>query len=263
MERLELDGLSREEVVALARERFGDDLADLDHVSATRGGRTAALERLEKVNAKRYGRTRNFLDGDVTRMSMYIRHGVVTLDEMRRVGLDQADHPGQIKKYIQELAWRDYYQRVYRQRGAGIWEDLEPYKTGFDARDYEETLPDDITHGTTGVACIDTFIRELLETGYMHNHARMYVAAYVVHWRRVRWQAGASWFLTHLLDGDPASNNLSWQWVASTFSHKPYIFNLGNVRKYAHSGIDTSTENNRPLAGSYSDISGRLFPNLE
>ena len=64
----------------------------------------------------------------------------------------------------------------------------------------------------------------------MHNHARMYLASYVVHFRRVRWQAGAEWFLTHLLDGNEASNNFSWQWVASTLSQKPYIFNLENVQ---------------------------------
>ncbi|MGV2433758.1 MAG UNVERIFIED_CONTAM: hypothetical protein LVT10_01690 [Anaerolineae bacterium] len=60
----------------------------------------------------------------------------------------------------------------------------------------------------------------------------MYVAAYVVHWRKVQWQAGAAWFLEHLLDGDPASNNLGWQWVASTFASKPYLFNWENVKKF-------------------------------
>ena len=63
-----------------------------------------------------------------------------------------------------------------------------------------------------------------------------------------------------LLDGDPASNNLSWQWVASTFSRKPYIFNLENVRRYTGSAIDTRTETNQELDASYADLSSRLFP---
>ena len=88
----------------------------------------------------------------------------------------------------------------------------------------------------------------------------MYVASYVVHWRRVRWQAGARWFLQHLLDGDPASNNLSWQWVASTFSKKPYIFNLDNVRRYAGDGVDTRADTNRCLDDTYEALSERLFP---
>lgn len=54
-------------------------------------------------------------------------------------------------------------------------------------------------------------------------------AAEIVHWRRIHWQGGAKWFLQHLIDGDPASNNMSWQWVASTFSHKPYFFNRENL----------------------------------
>ena len=128
------------------------------------------------------------------------------------------------EKFIQELAWRDYWQRIYASYPDRIWQDVEPYKTGFDAAEYEDDLPEDIVKGETGVACIDQFIGMLVETGYLHNHARMYLAAYIVHWRRIRWQAGARWFLRHLLDGDPASNNLSWQWIASTFSNKPYIF---------------------------------------
>ena len=106
----------------------------------------------------------------------------------------------------------------------------------------------------------DQFIAVLLQTGYLHNHARMYVAAYVVHWCRVSWQAGARWFLHHLLDGDPASNNLSWQWVASTFGNKPYIFNLDNLRKYADGGTNTTARDNAVLDASYEELADRLFP---
>ena len=119
-------------------------------------------------------------------------------------------------KLLQELAWRDYFQRIYARIGSAIWQDQEPYKTGFTAGDYADELPADISDGETGLACIDAFSKELIETGYLHNHARMWLAGYIVHFRRVKWQAGAHWFLQHLLDGDPASNNLSWQWVASS-----------------------------------------------
>ena len=105
-------------------------------------------------------------------------------------------------------------------------------------------------------------LAELLSSGYLHNHARMYLASYVVHWRRVSWQAGARWFLHHLLDGDPASNNLSWQWVASTFANKPYIFNLDNLRKYADAGLNVRAEDNVDLDASYGVLTQRLFPRL-
>jgi deoxyribodipyrimidine photo-lyase len=90
----------------------------------------------------------------------------------------------------------------------------------------------------------------------------MYLAAYIVHWRRVRWQAGARWFLQHLLDGDPASNNLSWQWIASTFSNKPYIFNLENVAKYCGADINTVPRHNLVLDQSYERLNDLLFPHM-
>jgi deoxyribodipyrimidine photo-lyase len=90
-------------------------------------------------------------------------------------------------------------------------------------------MPEDILNAKTGSSFIDACINDLVQTGYLHNHIRMYLASYVVHFRKTKWQAGAHWFLEHLLDGDEASNNFSWQWVASTFSNKPYIFNLENA----------------------------------
>jgi deoxyribodipyrimidine photo-lyase len=61
----------------------------------------------------------------------------------------------------------------------------------------------------------------------------MWLASYVVHVRKVHWRAGADWLYAHLLDGDLPSNHLSWQWVAGTFSSKPYVFNAENVAKFA------------------------------
>ena len=79
-----------------------------------------------------------------------------------------------------------------------LWNDVEDYKTGYASDDYQEELPEDILAGDTGVACIDSFIADLLNTGYVHNHARMYLASYIVHFRQIKWQAGARWFLVHL-----------------------------------------------------------------
>ena len=99
--------------------------------------------------------------------------------------------------------------------------------------------------------------------GYLHNHARMWLAGYVVHWRKVKWQAGARWFLQHLLDGDPASNNLSWQWVASTYSHKPYFYNRENVEKYSDGKYcaECPLYGRCDFEGSYPSLEKRLFPN--
>ena len=227
------------------------------------GGATAAQQRLQAIDPLRYAATRNFGDGKVSRLSPYLRHGLLSLNAVRNAALDHGEEPSRVLKFIQELAWRDFWQRVYASHPEWIWQDIEPYKTGFIADDYSDTLPQDIAEGRTGVACIDAFIAELISTGYLHNHARMYVASYTVHARRVQWQAGARWFLHHLLDGDPASNNLSWQWVASTFSQKPYTFNLDNVAKYFGGQVDTSPAANAALDASYETLARRWFPNLE
>jgi len=79
---------------------------------------------------------------------------------------------------------------------------------------------------------IDRAVHQLYTTGYLHNHARMWLASYIVHLRKVHWRVGADWMVGYLLDGDLASNHLSWQWVAATFSNKPYLFNAENVARY-------------------------------
>jgi deoxyribodipyrimidine photo-lyase len=241
----------------------GQSVAAPAGAAIAQGGRAAAEALLAAIDPVAYATSRNHLDGAVTRLSCYLRHGILSLDEVRNMALARVAEPRQAEKFIQELAWRDYWQRIYLAHPDHIWTDVEPYKTGFDAAEYDAELPDDIITARTGVACLDQFITTLYETGYLHNHARMYLAAYVVHWRRVRWQAGAAWFLEHLLDADPASNNLSWQWVASTFSKKPYIFNLDNVAQYTGHDINTRMSDNRVLAYSYEQLTDLLFPNLE
>ena len=226
------------------------------------GGQQAATQRLQNIDPVAYGKTRNFGNGRVSLLSPYVHHGVLSLNHVRNFALSRLENPQDGVKFIQELGWRDFWQRVAAHIPHGLWEDLEPYKTGFDRDTYADTLPADILQASTGVACIDHFITTLLDTGYVHNHARMYLASYIVHFRHVTWQAGARWFLCHLLDGDEASNNLSWQWITSTFSNKPYIFNLENVAKYFGGLVDTTPENNRPLDASYENLTKRLFPNL-
>ncbi len=226
------------------------------------GGRQAGEARLKAVDPIAYGRSRNFLDGAVTRLSPYIRHAIVSLNEVRNLALESGDGKA-IEKFIQELGWRDFWQRVYKQNPEWIWHDVEAYKTGFSADDYADELPQDILAAETDSAAMNHFINELKTTGYLHNHARMYLAAYIVHWRRVKWQAGAKFFLAHLLDGDAASNNLSFQWVASTFSNKPYFFNLENLEKFAGMHAPCKYHDNKCFGGSYDDLAMRLFPHME
>lgn len=227
------------------------------------GSRSEAMTKLSNINPLGYGKTRNYGNGHISYLSPFIHHGLLSLAEVRDHALACSDQPEHAAKFIQELGWREFWQRCAWQHPEWIWSDIESYKTGYSANDYSDRLSDDICNAATGTACIDACIKELIETGYLHNHARMYLASYIVHFRRIKWQAGARWFLQHLLDGDEASNNLSWQWIASTFSQKPYIFNLENVDKYFSGLVDTSPENNAELNYSYEELGQRLFPLME
>lgn len=243
---------------------FADRAAAGERLSPIRGDGTTLRGRLAAIDPRRYARTRNHLAGAVTGLSPWIRHGVVTLAELRDLALARVERPEEAEKLVSELAWRDYWQRVHSEVGERIWSDLEPWKTGWCARDYADRLPPEVEAGASGLACMDAFASELRITGWLHNHARMWVAAWVVHWLRVRWQAGARWFLRHLLDGDLASNNLSWQWVASTFSAKPYIFNRENLERNTNGRFCRTCPRRDacPFDASYEVLAAQLFPRL-
>ncbi|WP_295953503.1 FAD-binding domain-containing protein [Rhodoferax sp.] len=204
----------------------------------------AAQARLKAVRPAEYARSRNAIEGAVTGLSPYITHGLVTLPEV--LADVAAQHRLDIgHKLVFELGWREYFRHVWQHQGNGILQSLHEGLLPKSA--YAPEMPADILQARTGIPAIDTAVRTLYATGYLHNHARMWLASYIVHIRKVHWCAGADWMIAHLLDGDLASNHLSWQWVAGTGSTKPYLFNAENVAKYSPpdwhspgSAIDTS-----------------------
>ena len=232
-------------------------------LSPLRGGRDAAEKTLSRIDPRRYTKSRNHLKGAVTGLSPYIRHGVLSLAEVRDAVFQRIRSRDEGSKLINELGWRDFWQRMWRDLGDGIYDSREELKTGHDPSSYARELPEDIRSGRTGLACMDGFQNELTTRGWLHNHARMWMAAYVVHWRKVHWKAGADWFLEHLLDGDPSSNHLSWQWVASSFSHKPYFFNKGNLERFSDGQFCRTCSSNDccPFEGSYEQLEDQLFAN--
>ena len=192
--------------------------------------RQAALERLSAVRPGDYARSRNAIEGAVTGLSPYITHGLISLTEVL-AGVT-AKHPLDVQhKFVFELGWREYFRHVWAFQGDNIFESLR--EGLLPQASYSAQLPADIRQAASGVPVIDMAVRTLYATGYLHNHARMWLASYVVHVRKVDWRVAADWLYGHLLDGDLASNHLSWQWVAGTGSSKPYLFNADNVARYA------------------------------
>ncbi len=241
--------------------------ASFDFPATLAAARAAAAA----VRPDDYARSRNFLDGAVTRQSPYLTHGLLSTAEiLRRV---QARHTVSAHhKLVFELGWREYYRHVWAHRGTGILQSLHPGVLPDDA--YSPSLPSDIREARTGIPVIDETVRTLYAHGYIHNHARMWLASYVIHLRKIHWRTGADWLYAHLLDGDLASNHLSWQWVAGTSSPKPYLFNAENVARYApppyhspgtvidtsYADLDTLARETSPIPTAPSALSATVEP---
>ena len=187
------------------------------------------LVRIDLINPVLYSKTRNFIDGTVTRLSPYVSRGVISLPMIKDAFLKKYTRY-QSEKLIQELAWREYWQRVWEAKGDEIFSDLK--KTQEDVETTE--IPSAILNAQTGIAAIDQCIKDFYITGYMHNHCRMYVASITCNIGKAHWMNPSRWLYYHLLDGDLASNTLSWQWVAGAFAAKKYYCNQENINRYCY-----------------------------
>ena len=191
----------------------------------------AINQRIEKIDPVKYARSRNFSDGAVTYLSPYLSRGVISTKQVfeHLLSLDLAWH--RIEKLVQELAWRDYWQNIWIAKGDGINQDLKHPQDPVS----NHGISDAIVDHSTGIIAIDDAIEDLYKTGYMHNHMRMYVASVACNVAQSHWLTPARWMYYHLLDGDWASNALSWQWVAGSNANKKYYANQDNINKYFNS----------------------------
>lgn len=215
-----------------------------------------ALARLVvNVDLVQYARTRNHVDGAVSRLSPYLTHGFITVPEVISELRRKTDFPDS-HKFVYELAWREYFHHVWGRLGDGIFEDFRAPPGHL----YRTSISEDILCASTGVKVIDETVKSLYHSGYVHNHARMWLASYMVHFRKIHWLTAADWMYGYLLDGDIPSNHLSWQWVAGTLTGRPYLFNAENVARYAPSlaspgtAIDCAYDECRRVAESDCDI---------
>ena len=186
------------------------------------------LERVDTIDPLKYGKTRNFVDGDVSYLSPYISRGVISTKQVLDHVMSKGYTINQIESFVKELCWRDYFQRVGQVKNLNedIKHPQEPVSN--------HAISSAILEASTGIEGIDTAIRNLYATGYMHNHCRMYTASVVCNIAQSHWLHPARWMYYHLLDGDWASNACSWQWVAGANSSKKYFANQENINKYAH-----------------------------
>lgn len=188
------------------------------------------IDKIKAIHPEKYSKTRNFLNGQVTYLSPYISRGVISTKLVMDTILKNGFTFLQSEKLIQELAWREYYQRVWQAKKEQIWDDLKQDQPGVEHYEMLTSL----LNCNTGIQIMDEQIGQLFESGYMHNHIRMYLASIACNICKAHWKVPAKWLYYHLLDGDIASNNCSWQWVAGSFSSKKYYCNQENINKYTH-----------------------------
>ena len=218
----------------------------------------ALLEQVKAYQPGKYHTTRNYTNGAVTRWSPYISRGLLS----PVLAMEQLKKKHSKQEWIglmQQMAWREYFQRVWQQKGDLILQDLKSAQ----AKVVLESLPIPMSEGNTGIQALDNAIHQLYDTGYLHNHVRMYISMLHSNIFKAAWLPGAKWMYANLLDHDPAANFLSWQWVAGTFSSKQYIANQENINKYTNTKqlgtfLDTEYEN---LTEAIFNVAGQIKSN--
>lgn len=209
--------------------------------------RTAGLDRLADFiprAGRAYANTRNNDDGappegkarsNVSQLSPWLHAGLLSETEVIDAVLGQHSADA-AEKFISEVFWRIYFKGYLEQRPA-VWRSFcETRKAALarlDANSGVQTAFAEATQGRTGIEAFDHWARELVETGYLHNHARMWFASIWIFTLRLDWELGADFFLRHLADADAASNTLSWRWVAGLHTKgKTYLARPDNIARY-------------------------------
>ena len=207
--------------------------------------RTAGLSRLNDFLPQAghdYARLRNSDLGKghhdhVSMLSPYIRHRLIMEQEIVAEVL-RSHSSAQSEKFVQEVFWRTYFKgwlehrpQVWTRYQSGVEVQLGILKKDKAIRaNYDRAVA-----GKTGIDCFDYWARELIETGYLHNHARMWFASIWIFTLKLPWELGADFFLRYLLDGDPASNTLSWRWVAGLHTKgKTYLARPDNIERFTN-----------------------------
>jgi len=200
--------------------------------------RDAALARLEEFLpvAGRYAADRNFVrpgHPNISRLSPWVQKRLLLEEEI--VATARGRWPFEaVEKFVQEVYWRTYWKGWLEQRPAAWsrWVDAVPRLRDSMSAAQRSTLEAALA-GRTGIAGFDAWAQELLATGYLHNHARMWFASIWIFTLKLPWELGAAFFYEHLLDGDVASNTLSWRWVAGLQTPgKTYVARADNIAHY-------------------------------
>lgn len=206
------------------------DIPDLDVELELPAGETAARRqwrKFVKTGLADYADERNRPDLDATsRMSAHLKFGTI---HPRTMAADLGRGTG-AQAYLRELAFRDFYAGVLHERPDSAWWN---WNKAFDKIQVDEDrdakrMFEAWKAGRTGFPIVDAGMRQLSQTGFMHNRVRMIVASFLVKDLHLPWQWGAKWFLEQLVDGDMANNQHGWQWAAGCGTDAAPYFRVFN-----------------------------------
>ena len=160
-----------------------------------------------------------------SQLSPYLRFGLVSVRECVAAAMEK----GGGEKWIAELGWREFYAAILYHFPQVVTQEFNAnYRDGAIPWNRDEKAAKAMFSGQTGYPVIDAAVRELLETGYMHNRARMIVASFASKDLLLDWRLGEEFFAQHLMDYELASNNGGWQWAASTGTDAAPYFRIFN-----------------------------------
>jgi deoxyribodipyrimidine photo-lyase len=182
----------------------------------------------------RYSERRDRLDQDGTsKLSAYLRFGMVSARQAMVGALNSADSASSAQErkgaetWINELIWREFYIHILNHFPHVCGSSFRP-KYDRIAWENDESVFAAWCEGQTGYPVVDAAMRQLSQTGWMHNRARMIVASFLVKDLLIDWRWGERFFMQHLVDGDPAANNGGWQWTAGTGTDAAPYFRIFN-----------------------------------
>ena len=211
--------------------------------------RQAGIARLKKFITRtgaHYASQRNYDYGPTNRnsvsaLSPWIKHRLITQEEVLTQTLAHHSLSASMK-FVQEVFWRSYF-KGWMEQHPSVWHSyLNSLETALEAleRDkFRKTDYDEAIAGRTGIDCFDHWCDELKETGYLHNHARMWFASIWIFTLRLPWELGADFFLNHLIDGDAAANTLSWRWIGGLHTKgKSYLARPSNIAQFTDGRFD-------------------------
>ena len=233
--------------------------------------RAFAIDKLNNFidnNLSEYAKLRNFDYGpekrdNVSCLSPYITHGVISELEVIKSSLKKSSYI-KIEKFIQEVLWRIYWKGWLELRPK-VWIDFLNQLKALKEKYNNDSNYLNAIEGKTNLECFNTWIKELKNNNYLHNHTRMWFASIWIFTLKLPWQLGAELFMKHLYDGDAASNTLGWRWVAGIQTQgKHYLATEWNINKFTNNRFQNIklNENELPIDDyTHYQIENKIFSN--